>query len=106
MRLADVGAELQEKLHCARARVEGEGVTARVEALYLAGAGVGTVLAPPPAALAARALSSDVCIEMDDAARAPCSVVEDAFRDLDPAAAAVASGALRALRTLRAVLAS
>lgn len=105
MRLADVGAERQEKLLSASARVTGEGLTARVEALYLAGAGVGTLVAPAPAASAARALSSEICIEEGEGVDAEHAVVEAAFRDLDASAAAVASGALRALRTLRSVLA-
>ena len=100
MRLADVGAEGQQKWLAAEARVVGEGLAARVEALYLAGAGIGSLSAAPSIASRASALNADIrVIEV----ASPDATSEEEALGLDPAANAVASGALRALRVLKAI---
>jgi hypothetical protein len=81
-RLKEVGAEGQRRLERATVCVSDDGLRARVEALYLRGAGV--------------AVSSVGSLRADDE---PAWVAE-----LSPAARAVASGAHGALVAVRAIL--
>jgi hypothetical protein len=107
-RLADVGEAGQARIARAVAVVPGQGIAAGVAARYLAGAGVaGVRVKDPAAAQAARAVDPAVKVEVDaDLPDAfPAWPVGDATLT-DPAARAVASGAMLALRALRDALAT
>lgn len=102
-RVAEVGREKQENLRHASVVVSGSDLSAQVEALYLAGAGVGTLRVSNVIATDIAALNSDVVVE----AELGVSENENEARatDLDPAAAAIFSGSSRALQKLKTILA-
>ena len=104
VRLSDVGPSGQERLGALRAHVPGRDLGARVEALYLAGAGVRTLVVEGEAiAEAARALNPE--IEVAAAAeRAEGGRNLGAELGLHEGAADVAEGALRALFKVREAL--
>ena len=77
-----IGPEAQAKLAAAKACIQSTGFAAVIEGRYLRGAGIQTLSSE------ARKLES-----------------LEAFGDLDPAAREVAVGAMRALETVRRVLA-
>lgn len=100
MRLPEVA---QEKLRASTVRVPGTSASARVCALYLAGAGVGKIETTIAIGDELRALNPDVTIDVDhDAASAG---IDERLADLDPAAADVANGALEALRHMKRIFA-
>jgi molybdopterin/thiamine biosynthesis adenylyltransferase len=103
MRVAEVGREKQENLRHASVVVIGEDLSAEVEALYLAGAGVGTLRVSNAIANEVAAINSEVVIEK----KTEVSGVEVDARaaDLDPAAAHIFSGASRALEKMKTILA-
>jgi len=106
-RLAEVGASGQARIAAARVASRAGGLAGEVEALYLAGAGVGTLVVDDAAtAAAAKALAPDVCVHV---AREPREDGGDAALDraiagLAPGAREVGEGAWRALVALRAAL--
>lgn len=103
-RLVEVGEAGQARLAALAARVAGAGIAARVEALYLAGAGVGAlVVEDDTVAEAARALNPEVDVRVEERVAAPAEVPSD-IAALAPGARDVAEGALRALLTLRGAL--
>lgn len=106
MRLVDLGAAAQEKWQAARVVVRGSSLAARTEALYLAGAGIGTLVVAEDVANAVRALNPDVVIEPERPGDAADGRTSNAFELVDPSCAAVAAGALAALRELKAALAA
>ncbi len=103
MRVAEVGREKQENLRGASVCVVGDDVPAQVEALYLAGAGVGRMRVHESFADDVAHLNSDVVVEADS--EKSLRQVDARVSDLDPAAAAVASGSLAALATLKEIFA-
>ncbi len=107
-RLADVGAQGQARIARAVAVVPGQGIAAEVAARYLAGAGVAALrVRDEPTAAAARAVDPDVRVTVEPGLISPAPDDATTLAVLtDPAACAVASGALLALRLLRAALAT
>jgi hypothetical protein len=107
-RLTDVGPEGQARIARTVAVVPGQGIAAEVAARYLAGAGVAVVRVSDEAtAAAARAVDPGVRVEVEPELAAPVpDEVEVPAVLTDPAARAVATGALLALRNLRAALAT
>jgi hypothetical protein len=104
-RLADVGAAGQSALDAATVRVRERGLAGEVEARYLAGAGVRTLLVSEDAhATAARAVDAEVGVRHDAGAPEPAPLPE--LDGLDPACAAVARGAASALEALRTLVLS
>ena len=103
MRVAEVGREKQENLRHASVVVHGSDLSAHIEALYLAGAGVGALRVSDAFADDVAALNPDVVIETDSEKSEREGDARAA--DLDPAAAPVFSGASRALRTMKEILA-
>lgn len=106
-RLADVGAQGQQRIARIVAAVPGTGLAADVAARYLAGAGVAAVRVKDEAtAAAARAVDPGVRVEV--VAALPDALPGDERPQVlaDPAARAVAAGALLALQVLRAALAT
>jgi molybdopterin/thiamine biosynthesis adenylyltransferase len=101
MRVAEVGRERQENLQHASVVVLGDDLSAHVEALYLAGAGVGTVRVNEVLAADVAALNSDIVIETDSEKSAPES--DARASGLDAAAAQIFSGSARALQKMRAI---
>jgi hypothetical protein len=102
-RLSEVGAGGQAKIAGARVRVGGEGLAPLVAARYLAGAGVGSVcVRTHELAGAAARVDAAIRVEVDPSLLA--AAPDEAFDLVDPAARAVASGALTALGALREVL--
>jgi hypothetical protein len=103
MRVAEVGREKQENLRHASVVVHGHDLSAQVEARYLAGAGIGALRVNEAIAEDVATLNSDVVIET----HSEKSEREDDARaaDLDPAAAAIFSGAARALQKMKELLA-
>jgi molybdopterin/thiamine biosynthesis adenylyltransferase len=105
-RLADVGPQGQARIARAVAVVPGQGIAAEVAARYLAGAGVAAVRVKDEATAAAvRAVDPGVRVEVDPGLGEAGDVAALAALS-DPATRAVASGALLALRVLRAALAT
>ncbi len=105
--LPEIGEVGQARLASGRATVDGVGVSGEIEALYLAGAGVGRIVVTNAAtADAARAIDPEARVDVDPHARstrdheaqAPFTVRDGAARD-------VALGAWRALDTIRRLLA-
>jgi hypothetical protein len=104
-RLADVGASGQARIARAVATVPGRGLAAEVAARYLAGAGVAALRVKDEAtAAAARAVDPAVRVEIDPALGEASLDGLEALAD--PAARAVAAGALQALHVLQAALAT
>jgi hypothetical protein len=96
VRLSEVGVAGQARLGAARASALGEGAEARTAALYLAGAGIGTVtVSSADIADAVRAFNPEVEVRCTAGDPAPLG-----SSDMGP----VARGALRALLLLRAGL--
>jgi len=107
-RLADVGPQGQARIARALAVVPGQGLAAEVAARYLAGAGVAALRVRDEAtAAAARSMDPGVRVTVEPGLgdTAPDEATLLAMLT-DPAARAVASGALLALRVLRAALAT
>jgi hypothetical protein len=101
-RLAEVGAEGQERLAGARVEVRLDGLAAHVAVRYLAGAGVGELLVRDVSlAAAARAVDPGARIGVDAALPAEPG---EAFDLSDPAARAVAAGAMAALNAVKNAL--
>jgi molybdopterin/thiamine biosynthesis adenylyltransferase len=105
MRLPEVGREMQAKLRASSVRVTGSDSSARVEALYLAGAGVGKLSAHESIASAARALNPEVSIDAHDDANED-RALDAQLTSMDPAAARIATGALAALRSMKRIFAA
>jgi molybdopterin/thiamine biosynthesis adenylyltransferase len=107
MRVAEVGREKQENLRCASVCVVGSDLRAHVEALYLAGAGVGCIRVRESICEDVATLNSDVVVEVDSekSQHASAHEVDARVSDLDSAAAAIASGSLAALATLKELFA-
>ncbi|MEO7110168.1 MAG: hypothetical protein ABI183_07020 [Polyangiaceae bacterium] len=101
MRVAEVGREKQENLRHASVTVLGSDLSARVEALYLAGAGIGTLRVDEVLSGDVAALNSEVVIETSSEKSEP----ENDLRvtDLDPTAEQIFRGASRALRKMKAI---
>jgi hypothetical protein len=101
-RLAEVGEDGQRRISATACAVRGDGVAARVEARYLAGAGIGRMVLDADA-VAGSAKEVDALVEV----RAAFDRDRDRDRDpawsldLEPAAREVALGAHRALQVLR-----
>ena len=104
MRVAEVGHEMQEKLRGASVCVSGSNLAAQVEALYLAGAGVGTVCVDAPIQDQIKAINSQITIVTNDSESK--LKIDDRVSSLDPAAAQVASGSLAALTRLKEIFAA
>jgi molybdopterin/thiamine biosynthesis adenylyltransferase len=104
MRVAEVGPEMQENLRGASVVVIGGDLAGQVEALYLAGAGVGSICANATIQNQIKAINSEVIVEAnaDESER----VVDERVSSLDPAAAQVASGALAALARMKEIFAA
>jgi hypothetical protein len=101
-RLAEVGARGQERLAGARVEVRVEGLAAHVAVRYLAGAGVGELrVRDESLAAAARAVDPVVGVGVD--VGLPVEPGE-AFDLSDPAARAVAAGAMMALDAMKSAL--
>lgn len=108
-RLAEVGSERQKKLGSSEARVRACGFAGEIEARYLAGAGVGTLLVGDTGqARAALAVDPSVRAKKAEISRDddPVTALPQILGALDPAARDVAEGAYRALQTLRKLLAA
>jgi hypothetical protein len=105
-RLAEVGEEGQRRIALAEAAVRGRGVAAKVEARYLAGAGLGRlVVDDEPVATTARDVDAQSTVTVTVGVAVPDPDPDPAWcHDLHPAARAVATGAHRALRVLRDAL--
>jgi hypothetical protein len=108
-RLAEVGSERQKKLVSTEARVRALGFAGEIEARYLAGAGVGSLVVND-AAQARAAVSVDPAVRTivaeNRADGDPSTPLLPILAALDPAAREVAEGAYRALQTLRKLLAA
>jgi hypothetical protein len=106
-RLAEVGEEGQRRIGAAEVAVRGTGVAARVEARYLAGAGVGRLVVEDDGARSA-AREVDPLVEVTLSSGPALAPAPDPAwsQDLHPAARGVALGAHRALRALRRALES
>ncbi|WP_394827525.1 hypothetical protein [Pendulispora albinea] len=117
-RLADVGPSGQARLEGLRVRVTGSSLDARVEALYLAGAGVGTIVEDETMAEVVRGINPGVGVTIagpraqtdagaaNGATAGSTSAVSegDAVEKLGAlhgGAAEVAQGAMRALLAMR-----
>jgi hypothetical protein len=104
VRLAEVGEDGQRKIAAISSRVRGSGVAAKVEACYLAGAGVGRIVVED-ASVGSSATEVDALVVI----RVSSDRDRDGDRDRDPAWAVdlaspardVALGAHRALRVIR-----
>jgi hypothetical protein len=108
-RLVEVGENGQARLAKGDVSVRGAGLSASIEARYLAGAGVGLLRVKGEAqAIAARAIDASVrvVIEAGDAADEGAKDRGSPLNDLplDPDAREVALGAWRALDALRGLL--
>ena len=101
-RLAEIGAEGQERIAAATAEVRSGGLAGEVATRYLAGAGIGALRVRDPA-LAPIAAAVDPAVRVEVAAGAPESPGPDPFFR-DPAAAALARGAREALREIQRAL--
>jgi len=102
--LAEVGERGQARVGGSTATVLGSGASAAVEARYLAGAGVGTlVVATDSIAREARDLDSSVAVRVDRSL-APPPPPPPWAEGMHPAAREVAVGAYRALLLLRRTL--
>jgi hypothetical protein len=101
-RLAEVGAAGQERLGAARVEVRVDGLAAHVAVRYLAGAGVGQ-LQVRDASLAAAARAVDPGVGVGVEPGLPVDAGE-AFDLRDPAARAVAAGAMAALNAVKSAL--
>jgi hypothetical protein len=101
-RLTEVGAGGQERLAGARVEVRVDGLAAHVAVRYLAGAGVGQ-LQVRAASLAAAASAVDPGVRVAVEPRLPVEPGE-AFDLSDPAARAVAAGAMAALNAVKGAL--
>jgi hypothetical protein len=101
-RLVEVGSAGQERVAGARVEVRVEGLAAHVAVRYLAGAGVGELQVRDPS-LAAAARSVDPAVAVGVDAGLPAETGE-AFDLTDPAARAVAAGAMAALNALKNAL--
>lgn len=105
-----IGEPAQRAVLASRATVHGhgDGLAETLEALYLAGAGVGTVAAPPPLDAFAGALNGS--IRVMSASAGPKHDAENRDESahltgiLDETARSAALGALRALSTLAKVI--
>jgi molybdopterin/thiamine biosynthesis adenylyltransferase len=104
MRVAEVGREMQEKLRGASVVVRGSDLAAHVEALYLAGAGVGTVCVDAPLQNQIQNINSQVSIVAN--ASSSTNEIDPRVRSLDSAAARVASGSLAALARMKEIFAA
>jgi hypothetical protein len=113
VRLVEIGEAGQARLGGATVAVGGRGTLgAEVEARYLAGAGVGTLIVADEASMqAARAVdpAAKVLVEADVVEVSKGSLARDrtspTFDVGDPAARDIAEGAWRALRAIREALA-
>ena len=103
MRVAEVGRERQENLWQTSVVVRGSDLSAQVEALYLAGAGVGTLRVNEAVADDVAALNSDVFVETSPEESGRENDARAA--DLDPATAQIFSGAARALQQMKEIFA-
>src|SRR5450432_2664163 len=90
MRVAEVGREMQEKLRGASVCVRGSNLAAQVEALYLAGAGVGTVCVDAPIQNQIKGINSQIKIKPNDSDTESKSAIDERVSSLDAAAAQVA----------------
>jgi molybdopterin/thiamine biosynthesis adenylyltransferase len=113
MRVAEVGREMQEKLRGASVVVIGGDLAAQVEALYLAGAGVGSICAAATIHNQIKSINSQVTInanasesKSDRTEPRPRGEIDDRVSSLDPVAAQIASGALAALACMKEIFAS
>ena len=107
VRLADVGPSGQARLEGLRAHVSGSDLSSRVEALYLAGAGVAVVTVEAEGiAEAVRGIQPGIGVEVAGAsARAGAGMrTGESLGELHSGAAEVAEGALRALFAIRGAL--
>ena len=113
VRLVDVGEGGQARIAAAEGVVTGGGLSALVEARYLAGAGFGRIVAADEeVARVATETNPSVVVAVDaagGAAREPLrpagqGSVEASLESLSPACRDVALGAYRALAALRAVV--
>jgi molybdopterin/thiamine biosynthesis adenylyltransferase len=101
MRVAEVGREKQQNLRHASVVVHGHDLSAQVEALYLAGAGVGTLRVSDEIAESAAAINSEVVVEKNS--ETILDAVDARAADLDPVAAQIFSGASRALEKMKVI---
>ncbi|MEO8875963.1 MAG: hypothetical protein ABI461_10270 [Polyangiaceae bacterium] len=101
MKLAEVGREMQEKLRDASVIVAGTDLSAKVEALYLAGAGVGNISVHSAIIADVAAINPEVAVASSSSVVAP--PLDARALSLDAAAAQVASGAFRALHQMKAI---
>ncbi len=113
-----IGEPAQRAVLAARATVhgQGDGLAETLEALYLAGAGIGALAAPPPLDAFAGALNGTIRVTSAPALapeQADARALGDGDDDyetalfdgiLDETARSAASGALRALSTLAKVI--
>jgi molybdopterin/thiamine biosynthesis adenylyltransferase len=104
MRVAEVGREMQENLRGASVRVIGGDLAAHVEALYLAGAGVGSICADATIQNQIHMINSEIIVveNADESKRA----VDERVASLEPVAAQIASGALAALARMKEIFAA
>ena len=104
-----IGEPAQRAVLAGRASVCGEGLAATFEALYLAGAGIGTLEASPTLAGQAAALNGSIAVlAQRDLPEALGERVDNAILSeiTDESARAAAAGALRALGTLAEAMAA
>ncbi len=104
MRVAEVGREMQEKLRGASVCVRGSDLAAQVEALYLAGAGVGRICVDAPIQEQIQNINSQVSIGKNESTSA--REIDERVRTLEGGPAAVASGALAALARMKEIFAT
>lgn len=103
MRVAEVGREKQQDLRHASVVVRGSDLSAEVEASYLAGAGIGSLVVNEKIANDISAINSDVRIEKTSDASE--DEIDPRAADLDPVAAQIFSGASRALEKMKVIFA-
>ena len=104
MRVAEVGREMQGNLRGASAVVIGGDLAAQVEALYLAGAGVGTICVDRAIQNQINRINSEIIVKAN--AHESERAIDQRVRSLDPAAAQIASGALAALARMKEIFAA
>jgi hypothetical protein len=109
-RLREIGESGQAKIAAASVEVRGSGVAAEVEARYLAGAGVRELrVGDARVASSAQAIDASLAVVVDASLASNADDARDgalsAFGIRDASARAVATGAHRALVSLRRALA-
>ena len=102
MRVAEVGREKQQNLRRASVVVHGNDLSAQVEALYLAGAGVGALRVDEEIGDATAAINAEVAVEKKSDATE--NEIDARVADLNPIAAQIFSGASRALEKMKVIL--